>query len=156
MQRKDEIVRDFLHNQLNRNDVSSEDKNAFKYLLSFLDKERENSENHWTSFVNQMKSRLNEWQINHAVEGFSYEFNKLETDSLCNFTLNLNGNRYSTWIFEVVVFMRPQLEIYFSSIQDGVEDIELSSLHEVNDLVTKTLNSSDYKEMVTEIKKQFT
>ena len=153
MKTPDETTKDFLTEQLTRNNISEEYRSAIKAVLTALDKDKEKSEDIWNDFIDILNTHLPNWKSEYPVNNFEYELEVFSTGHLRSVTLNLKTERYATWVFEVTSFMRPQHEIFFSSILETMSEMKLSSFDEIIPLVEQTFGSNDFKKMAEFIQK---
>lgn len=153
MKTPDETTKDFLNEQLTRNNISEEYRSAIKAVLTALDKDKKKSEDVWNDFIHILNTHLPDWKSKYPVNNFEYELEIYSSGHLRTVTLNLKSERYSTWVFEVTSFMRPDPEIYFSSILKEMDEMKLSSFDEILPLVEQTFGSDDFRKAVESIQK---
>jgi len=103
-------------------------------------------------FYERLYVKLLEWIKKYPVSNFKYKLEKFSSGHLRSVTL-LERNGYSTWVFEVSSFLRPQHEIHFSSIVSDMDELEVASFDEIIPLIEQTFESDDYKEMVKQLQK---
>lgn len=146
-----EATKDFLKEQLKRTDIPKEYRSSIASVLNGLDKDKQKSEQIWNDFIEMLKTRLSDWKEKYPVNDFKYELDASSTGHFRSVTLHLNGKRYSTWIFEVSSFLRPQHEVYFSSIDSTMDELKISSFDEILPLIEQTFNSNCFKEIIEKL-----
>jgi hypothetical protein len=65
--------------------------------------------------------------------------------------LKLVGDNFSTWVFEVSEYKDSESQIFFSSIEGDMDDIEMSTLDEAFQYCEKLFESKDFQNFVLEV-----
>jgi hypothetical protein len=142
----------FLKKLLKRTDINIEDRISIEKVLLFFKKDDLVCQKEWKDFVKQIKVLEKGLFKKYPVNGYHYELRVSKgTTSINSLTLNLVGDNFSTWVFNVSEYNGSENQIFFSSIQDDMDEIEMASLEEAFQYCEKLFESKDFQEFVVEV-----
>jgi hypothetical protein len=142
----------FLKKLLKRTDIQNEDRESIDKVLLFFKKDDLECQKEWKDFVKKIKNLEKGLSKKYPVTGYQYELRVSKgINSLNSLTLKLVGETFSTWVFNVSEFKDSENQIFFSSIQDDMDEIEMVTLEETFQYCEKLFESKDFQEFVVEV-----
>jgi hypothetical protein len=142
----------FLKKLLKRTDIKDEDRESIEKVLLFFKNDDLKGKKDWKEFVQKIKALEKGLYKKYPVNGYQYELrvSKVLT-SINSLTLKLVGDNFSTWVFEVSEYKDSESQIFFSSIEGDMDDIEMSTLDEAFQYCEKLFESKDFQNFVLEV-----
>jgi len=151
MTTKREEIKTYLTDILKTSSLTDSERTSIEGTIAFFEKEKNESQQTWETFVENMKKKETEWNQHAPIEGYRYETNVIIVPGLFTWSLYLKGEKHSFLVLHVNYFPEHQNGLYFSDASEE-DEVEISSFDELETAIDLALQDETFDEFIESIK----